>query len=95
MDKWETLIASGIVGAIAIQERQHQGVEHIQHAAESGVDQPIGREAIESRVTTGAIPFSNQMDGNEFRQYRQDSRSYDPQGAIALPLTLRALSLIR
>lgn len=95
MDKWETLIASGIVGAIAIQELQHQGVEHIQHAAESGMDKPIGREAIEARVTMGARPFINQMDGNEFRRYRQDSRAYDPQGGIATPLPLRMLSLIR
>lgn len=95
MVKWETLIASGIVGAIAIQELQHQGVEHIQHAAESGMDQPIGHEAIEARVTTGAMPFINQMDGNEFRRYRPDVRPYYDYGQQQMPLTLRALSIIR
>lgn len=95
MNKLETFIASGLVGAIAIQELQHQGLEHIQHAAESGMNQPIGREAIEVRVTTRAVPFINQVDGNEFRRHRQDSRAYYSQGETSLPLTLRMLSLIR
>lgn len=92
MNKLETPIASGIVGAIAIQELQHQGLEHIQHANESGMDRPIGREAIEARVTRGAVSFINPMDGNELQRYSPDRRYYDqPQ----MPLTLRALSLIR
>jgi hypothetical protein len=96
MKQFETVIAAGLVGAIAIQELQHQGLEPIQHANESGVDRPIGRDAIEVRVTTGAIPFINPMDDISFRRYRQDSSAYySSQANSETPLTLRALSIIR
>jgi hypothetical protein len=97
MNKLETLIASGLVGAIAMQELQHHGLEHIQHAAEGGMDQAIGRDAVEKAVTTGTMrPFVNTMDGNELRRYRPDSRAYYyDHGQQQMPLTLRALSLIR
>ncbi len=97
MDKWEALIASGIVGVITLQDlTNHPGVEHLHHAAEGGMDQPIGRAAFEVAVTTGTMrPFINQMDGNEFRRHRPDVRSYYDYGQQQMPLTLRALSVIR
>lgn len=59
-------------------------------------DQQIGRDAVEKAVTTGTMrPFVNTMDGNEFRRYRPDSRAYYDHGQQQMPLTLRALSLIR
>jgi hypothetical protein len=53
----------------------------------------IGRAAFEAVVTTGTMrPFVTQMDGNEFRRHRPDGWYYDQQ---QMPLTLRALSVIR
>lgn len=96
MHKLETLIASGLVGAITMQELQHHGLEHIQHAAEGGMDQAMGRDAVEKAVTTGTMrPFVNTMGGNELRRYRPDSRAHYDHGQQQMPLTLRALSLIR
>jgi hypothetical protein len=45
MDKWEILLASGLVGAVAFQELAHPGMEHLHHESQRGPDQPTGRAA--------------------------------------------------
>lgn len=55
MDKWDTLIALGVAGAIAAHEWKHPGVEHIQYEDKGGPDRPIGRSAVFTDATTMTI----------------------------------------
>jgi hypothetical protein len=62
-----------------------------------GLDQQIGRDAVEKAVTTGMMPpFVNTIDGNErWRYHPNASAYYSSQGETGTPLPLRMLSLIR
>jgi len=62
-----------------------------------GMDQQVGRDAVEMAVTTGMMPpFVNTMDGNERLQLRPNvSAYYSSQGETETPLALRMLSVIR
>jgi hypothetical protein len=92
MKQWPVIVV--VAGTLASQEIKHQDADlHTHQETQGGMDQPIGRAAFEAVVTTGTMrPFVTQMDGNEFRRHRPDGWYYDQQ---QMPLTLRALSVIR
>lgn len=96
MDKWKAIQAGVISGVVVV-----AGVEVCRHPvdnphAETGTKGSAERIAsvMMAAGTTGTMaPFVNtMMDGNEFRQYRPNRQYYDQQ---QMPLTLRALSVIR